>query len=85
MDGDLSDTESLSQGVPQGLVLGLIAFTLYTTPLGDICRAHDILFQLYANDQLLLSLLQASSQGYTISMHDQATEVYRRYMNMDEL
>ena len=39
IDGALSDTKSLSQGVPQGSVLGPIAFTLYTTPLGDICRA----------------------------------------------
>ena len=42
VDGALSDTKSLSHGVPQGSVLGPIAFTLYTTPLGDICRAHDI-------------------------------------------
>ena len=51
MDGGLSDSKSLSQGVPQGPVLGPIAFTLYTTPLGDICRAQDILFHLYADDQ----------------------------------
>ena len=51
MDGALLDMKSLSQGVPQGLVLGPITFTSYTTPLGDICRSHDILFQLYADDQ----------------------------------
>ena len=51
MDGALSDSKCLSQGVPQGSVLGPIAFTLYTTPLGDICRPYDILFHLYAEDQ----------------------------------
>ena len=57
MDGALSDSKSLSQGVPQGSVLGPIAFTLYTTPLGDICRAYDILFCLYADDhQVYLSV-----------------------------
>ena len=44
MDGALLDTKSRSQGIPLGSVLGPIAFTLYTTSLKDICRAHSILF-----------------------------------------
>ena len=32
-------------------MLGPILFTLYISPLGDICQAHDITFQSYADDQ----------------------------------
>ena len=46
-----SDHTALKQGVPWGSVLGPILFTLYISPLGDICREHGIIFQSYTDDQ----------------------------------
>ena len=45
-----SDYVTLNQGVLQGLVLGPILFTLYMSPLGDICHHHGVNFHGYVND-----------------------------------
>ena len=45
------DCTTLKQGVLLGSVLGPILFTLYISPLGDICRKHGVIFQSYVDDQ----------------------------------
>ena len=51
LDGATFDHVTLTFGVLQDRVHSPTLFTLYTSPLGNICRAHGIDIQLYADNQ----------------------------------
>ena len=50
IEGCRSQTRELKCGVPQGSVLGPIMCVLYTAPLADILRFHEMQFHFYADD-----------------------------------
>ena len=53
LHGSSSTSSSLRFGVPQGSVMGPILFTIYTIPVGGICRRHGVQYNLYADDTQL--------------------------------
>ena len=49
----LSDVQFLLSGLPQGSVLGLLVFTMYTRPLVIIAQRYGVKYYFYANDKFL--------------------------------
>ena len=47
---ETSDSAVLKYGVPQGSVLGPKIYTMFSKPVGEICRRHNISYHCYADD-----------------------------------
>ena len=75
-----STPKPLKWGVPRGSVLGPILFTLYTSPLGDLCNVHGIQLLCYTGDtQLYLSLrpiYQAAKQNCIQNLEAFISEIW---------
>jgi len=53
IDGELSKPVLMTYSVPQGSVLGPKNYSLYTKPVGAICRKHNLQHHFYADDSQL--------------------------------
>ena len=58
-----SGEASLGYGVPQGLVLGPILFSVYTKPIPNIMTHHDVSYSKFADDASLLTYYNPSVPG----------------------
>ena len=74
--------------IAQGSVLGPIAFTLYTSPLGNICRENDIDAQFFADDkQMYLSFKpkETDSQEQCITILEKCISETKTWMGSNRL
>ena len=53
VEGYKSSLRSLDSGVPQGSVLGPLLYVLYTSPVADIIKSHDLQYHFYTDDTQL--------------------------------
>lgn len=67
--------------MPQGSVLGPFGFTCYSSPIGDICRQHNIEYHLYADDTQLYLSFSLSDQATAINQIELCIENIRQWMN----
>ena len=76
-----SEPVSLSFGLPQGSVLGPQWFTIYTYPIGEIVRKHDLHVHLYADDTQIYMAFKPHEYSSSILHIEHCIEEIRHWMH----
>ena len=62
VEGSRSSWRTMKYGVPQGSVLGPLLYLLYTAPIADIIKAHNLQYHFYADDTQIYVTFETDSQ-----------------------
>ena len=85
INGHSSQPTLLQFGVPQGSVLGPLLFSLYTTPLGQIIRHHNLKFHLYADDNQLYMAFSKTNIPTAVSQIEDCLTDIKGWMTSNKL
>ena len=85
INGVLSELSELMYGVPQGSVLGPIAFCIYTIPLGAILKHYEIDYHIYADDTQLYCSFDVHSINDVIGSLSNCISDIRSWMIRNKL
>ena len=87
MNGDVSSSQELKYGVPQGSVLGPILFSLYASKLAEIMEAHGVKFHLYADDTQIympITNIDSSKEKIDLILNDIKIWMHDRKLQLNE-
>ena len=84
--GEASSTpHKLVTGFPQGSVLGPFSYPVYTAPLFDIARSHDVPMYMYADDTQLMISFDPDNDAIAFQQMNSCINDIRKWMKEKHL